>query len=146
MEYFFVLILATTKVLALLTRDPIILGRSIWSFWHLECLNPSIISDSIGIHRWLRKMSEEQEEQEQESYSYRRGYLQSLRNIVITFIWLYCTILYCTVLFYCTVLYCTVIGHAKRSKFWPWPQSAPKACPARPKWVKIVYYLQFNYL
>ena len=31
-----------------LANNPIILGRSIWSFRHLEHQNPSIISDFIG--------------------------------------------------------------------------------------------------
>ena len=39
--------LATEEALALLANVPIMLERSIWSFRHLECQNPSIISDSI---------------------------------------------------------------------------------------------------
>ena len=59
--------LATREAVALLVNDPIMSGRLIWSFRHLEHQNPSIISDSIGICRWLQKTSEEQEqEQEQE--------------------------------------------------------------------------------
>ena len=45
---FLVPFLATKEALALLANDPIMLGRSIFLFRHLECQNLSIISDSIG--------------------------------------------------------------------------------------------------
>ena len=48
-EIFLVYFLATKEALALLANDPIMSGRLIRSFRHLECQNPSIISDSIGI-------------------------------------------------------------------------------------------------
>ena len=35
----------TMWVVELLANDPILLGRSIWLFWHLEHQNPSLISD-----------------------------------------------------------------------------------------------------
>ena len=61
-------------------NDPIMWGRSIWSFRHPECQNPSIISDYIGIPNGGEKsgkMSEEQEEEHKEelaeSYSYKGG-------------------------------------------------------------------------
>ena len=47
---------ATREAVLLLANDPIMSGRSIQSFRHLECQNPSIILDSIGIPRWLWKM------------------------------------------------------------------------------------------
>ena len=50
-EYFLVPFLATKETLAPLANDPILLGRSIWSFRHLDCQNPSIISDSIDRRR-----------------------------------------------------------------------------------------------
>ena len=57
--------------MALLVNDPIMLGRLIWLFRHLECQNPSIISDSIGIpngsEKW-EKSEQELEEEESESY------------------------------------------------------------------------------
>ena len=76
---FLVPILANKETLALLAPGPIIWRRSLWSFRHLECQNPSIISDSIGIPKWLQKNAkkseqEEEYEKEQESYSYIRGY------------------------------------------------------------------------
>ena len=37
-------------------NDLIMSGRLIQLFKHLECQNPSIISDSIGIPRWKSKM------------------------------------------------------------------------------------------
>ena len=54
--------------MASLANDPILWGRSIGSFRHLECQNLSIISDSIGIPRWLQKKAKKSEEEE-ESYS-----------------------------------------------------------------------------
>ena len=39
-----------------LAYDPTMSGRLIQLFRHLECQNPSIVSDSIGIPRWLPKM------------------------------------------------------------------------------------------
>ena len=63
--------------MAPLVNDPIMSERSIWMFRHLECQNLFIVSDSIGIPRWLQKngkmREEEEQEQERESYSYRRG-------------------------------------------------------------------------
>ena len=61
-----------------LVNDPIMSGRSIRPFRHLECQNPSFISDFVGIpnggHK-IGKISEEEQEQEEsaESNSYRRG-------------------------------------------------------------------------
>ena len=49
-----------------LELDPIMSGRSIWSFRNLKCQNPFIISDSRSIQRWLQKMGKKSEEQEQE--------------------------------------------------------------------------------
>ena len=48
---FLVQFLATMEAVALLANDPIMSGRSIRSFRHLQCQNPSIISDSIGRDR-----------------------------------------------------------------------------------------------
>ena len=48
----FVLILATRELLAKLANNPIMLGRLIQLFRHLEFKNPSIISDSIDKARW----------------------------------------------------------------------------------------------
>ena len=42
---FYVPFLTTIEVVAPLENDPILLGRSIWSFRHLELQNPSIILD-----------------------------------------------------------------------------------------------------
>ena len=50
--------------MAPIENDPIMSERSIWLFKHLECQNPSIISDSIGIYRWLQKAGKSQEEKE----------------------------------------------------------------------------------
>ena len=47
--------MATREAVEPLANDPIIVGRSIQLFRHLGHQNPSIISDSIGICRWLRK-------------------------------------------------------------------------------------------
>ena len=48
-------------------------------FRHLECQNPSIISESIGIPNGSKKNGKKSEEEEhggtEESYSYRRGYV-----------------------------------------------------------------------
>ena len=45
--------LATKKAMVPHANDSIMLGRSIWLLRHLECQNLSIMSDSIGIPRWL---------------------------------------------------------------------------------------------
>ena len=45
---FLVPFLATKEAVPPLTNDPILWGRSIQSFRHLENQNPSIMSDSIG--------------------------------------------------------------------------------------------------
>ena len=42
---FLVPFLATKEALAPLPNDPIMWGRLIWLFGHLECQNPSVISD-----------------------------------------------------------------------------------------------------
>ena len=47
--------LATREVVVTLANDPIMSGRSIQSFGHLECQNPSIISESIGIPNGSKK-------------------------------------------------------------------------------------------
>ena len=44
-------ILVTRELVAPLENDPIMSGRLIWSFRHLEHQNPSIISDSIDSAR-----------------------------------------------------------------------------------------------
>ena len=49
-----------------LANDPIMSGRSIQLFRHLEHQNPFIISDSIGIYRWLQKKWEKSKEQEKQ--------------------------------------------------------------------------------
>ena len=57
--------------MTLIANAPIMLGRSIRSFRHLECQNLSIISDSIGIPNGSQKIGkkgkelEEEEEEEQ---------------------------------------------------------------------------------
>ena len=38
-----------------LANDPILSGRLIRSFRHLECQNPSIISDFIRIYCWMQE-------------------------------------------------------------------------------------------
>ena len=56
-------------------KDPIMSGISIWLFRHLECQNPTIISDYIGIPRCLKKLGKSEEQEwigGMESYSYRR--------------------------------------------------------------------------
>ena len=57
--------------MASLAHDPIMLGRLILLFIHLECQNLSIISDSIsipnGIEKKWEKSKEEQEREESES-------------------------------------------------------------------------------
>ena len=61
--------------MAPLANDPIMLGRSIWLFGHLECQNPTIISDYIGIPRCLKKLGKSEEQEwmgGMESYSYSR--------------------------------------------------------------------------
>ena len=63
------------------------LWRLIWLFGHLECQNPSIISDSIVIPNRSKnreKIEELQESEPPESYSYRRG-LQFPNNQVKKF-------------------------------------------------------------
>ena len=52
---FLVTFLRTKEALVPLAHDPTMSGRSIQLFRHLECQNPSIVSDSIGIPRWLQK-------------------------------------------------------------------------------------------
>ena len=57
----------------LLENEPIMSERLIWSFRHLECQNPSIISDSLGIPRWKQKTGEKERSRgnrTEESYSY----------------------------------------------------------------------------
>ena len=44
--------------------DPIMLARLIRSFRHLECQNPSIISESIGIPNGSEKMGNKSEEEQ----------------------------------------------------------------------------------
>ena len=46
-----------------LANDPIMAGRSIRSFRHLEHQNPSIISDSIGRARMAAKNGKKSEEE-----------------------------------------------------------------------------------
>ena len=46
---------ATKETLAPLANDPIIQKRSIRSFRHLECQNPSIISEDIGRARMVQQ-------------------------------------------------------------------------------------------
>ena len=67
----------------LLENEPIMSERLIWSFRHLECQNPSIISESIGIPNGSKKMGKKvrrsqnggmERRNTEESYSYRRGY------------------------------------------------------------------------
>ena len=60
--------------MASLANDPIMLGRLIRSFRHLEHQNPSILSDYIGrarmVQQFLRSrigLEEESEESEEES-------------------------------------------------------------------------------
>ena len=53
---FLVPFLATKEALAPLANVPIMSRRSIRSFRHLECQNPSIISESIGIPNGSKKM------------------------------------------------------------------------------------------
>ena len=53
-----VLFLATNEALAVLANDPIILRRLIQLFRHLECQNPTIISEYIGIPNGSKKMGE----------------------------------------------------------------------------------------
>ena len=72
--------LAIKEALAPLANDSVMLGRSIRSFRHLKYQNPPIISDSIGIPRWLRQKCKKSEEQEKECNSYRRGYGRYLWN------------------------------------------------------------------
>ena len=47
--------MATREALGPPANDPIMLERSIQLFRHLKCQNPPIISDSIGIPRWLQE-------------------------------------------------------------------------------------------
>ena len=49
-----------------LKNDPILLGRLIQSFRHLELKNPSIISDFRLIQDGVRILEEQEEEQEEE--------------------------------------------------------------------------------
>ena len=56
--------------MALLANDPIMSGRLIRSFRHLECQNLSIISESIGIPNGSKKKGKKSEEEE-DSYIYR---------------------------------------------------------------------------
>ena len=53
-------------MVAPLKNDPILLGRSIWSFRHLEHQNPSIISDFRHRQDGAIKSEKEQEQPEQE--------------------------------------------------------------------------------
>ena len=56
------------EAVAPLENDPIMSGRSIRSFRHLEHQNPSIISDSIGRARMAaknRKKSEEKKKKQE---------------------------------------------------------------------------------
>ena len=50
------------EALALLVNDPIMSGRLIQLFRHLEHQNPSIISDSIGIPNGSEKTEKSEEE------------------------------------------------------------------------------------
>ena len=56
MERSLVQILAIMEAMALLANDPIMLGRSIWSFRYLEHQNLYIISDSIGGVRMVQQL------------------------------------------------------------------------------------------
>ena len=58
---FLVPILANKETLAPLAPGPIIWGRSLRSFRHLECQNLSIISDSIGIFNGSKKCGKSEE-------------------------------------------------------------------------------------
>ena len=57
------------EVAAPLKNDPILLGRSILSFRHLELQNLSIISDFRQSQDGTRKSEEQEEEQEGEGES-----------------------------------------------------------------------------
>ena len=46
-------------------HHPILSGRSIWSFTHLEFQNPSFISDFRHRDRMVRKKSEKEQQQEE---------------------------------------------------------------------------------
>ena len=62
---FLVPFLATKEALAPLANNPIMLGRSIWSFGHLECQNPSII-DVMGHCSRIRKNVTDREQTDRE--------------------------------------------------------------------------------
>ena len=60
-----------------LKNDPILSGRSIWLFRHLELQNPSIISDFRHRSELLPatiQEEEEEQEQEQEEYTWLLGW------------------------------------------------------------------------
>ena len=70
--------MATREAVAPLANDPIMWEKLIGLFRHLECQDPSIISESIVIPNGSKKMGGESEESEEEhgteeSHSYRRG-------------------------------------------------------------------------
>ena len=77
-----VLIFTTRGVVEPPANNLIMSATSIQSFRHLECQNPSIISESIGIPNRSEKMGGKSEESQNtehggtESYSYRRGLLK----------------------------------------------------------------------
>ena len=63
---FLVPFLATEEALAPFANVPIMSGRSIRLFRHLECHNLSIISDYIGIPNGSKNWGENEDKQEQE--------------------------------------------------------------------------------
>ena len=67
------------EVVAPLENDPILLGRSIRSFRHLELQNVSIISDFTQIQDGATIPEEEEKEQEEQEYSAIVGYDVSWR-------------------------------------------------------------------
>ena len=76
--------MATKEALALFANDPIMLGRSIRSFGHLECQNPSIISESIGILNGGKKWEKSEEESEE---SERRNLIRIEEDIEEDVLW-----------------------------------------------------------
>ena len=63
LKFFLVPFLATKETLVPLANDPIMQKRLIWSFRHLECRNPSIISEDIGRARMVQQFQNGTEEQ-----------------------------------------------------------------------------------
>ena len=106
----------TIGVVAPLKNDPILSGRSIWSFRHLELKNLSIISDFRHRSRMAQEFWRRRRRSSRVSSSRSTVLLEDviiLYIIVLYYILLYCIVLYCIILYCilpcCNILYVTIL-------------------------------------